>query len=116
MNRLPHTKPLPSLSATSVTKQSAGDIQPYRLTESTMAAGGRMSVSSSLRKFSSEVPTDDKPSAIRARSKMAEARRRKAMPPDGAASAEPNLFELCRVVTEEGKATRWSSERRAKLV
>ena len=29
---------------------------------------------------------------------MAEART------DGAASAEPNLFELCRVVTEEGKA------------
>ena len=24
------------------------------------------------------------------------------MPTDGAASAEPNLFELCRVVTEEG--------------
>ena len=35
---------------------------------------------------------------------------------DGAARGEPNLFGLSRVVTEEGEANRWSSERRAELV
>ena len=43
------------------------------------------------------ITSDDKPRAIKFTC-MAEVRT------DGAARAEPNLFELCRVVTEEGKS------------
>jgi len=35
---------------------------------------------------------------------------------DGIAREKQNLFMLFRVMTEEGKANRWNSERKAKLV